>query len=145
MIDNDLSTPLLEVRFCIGDSSAELISDATINALLAANDDNINKTCLAALKAIVADLAKMANEELGDSKIWATDLYKQYSDLLNKLLKDPAYLGVPISHNFGGVSKAEVDRVNNNSDSRGAGISQGDYTSESSDKYNPYNPFFLRG
>ena len=144
-IDNDLSTPLLEVRLCIGDSDGTLMTDSTINALLAINDNNVPKTCVQALQAIVADLAKNVNEEVGDTKEWLEQQYRHYKDLLDKVTKDPAYLAVSVSHSFGGVSASEIGRVNNNSDSRGPGIRQGQFTSDDSTDgyYNTGNPFFL--
>ena len=143
-IDTDLSTPTSQVRLIIGDVDGLLISDATIGALLTINDGNVNKTAIQALQAIVADLAKWTDEEVDEVKVKLSQKYDHYKDLLDMLLKDPAYLKTPISHWFGGTSKQEVDRVNNNSDSRGPGIRQGEYSSSSADCYDKNNPFFLR-
>lgn len=144
MIDNNMSTPLLQVRLCIGDSSSELISDATINALLVINENNVPKTCIQSLTAIIADLAKYVNEEVGDTKEWASQRYEHYKSLLDKLTKDPAYLLAPVSHSFGGTSVAEVNRVNRNPDSRGQGIRQGEFTKTNLNYVDINNPFFIQ-
>lgn len=142
-IDNDSSTPLLQVRLIIGDSSSDLMSDATINALLTINDNNVHKTAIQALTAIVADLAKQVRHKVDGVEMWADELYRQYKDLLDKLLKDPAYMLAPALHVLGGVSKKEAARVNGISDSRRIGIKDKEYSNSNLFEYDPYNTYFL--
>ena len=92
--------------------------DATIDALLAINSDDVNRTSIQAIQAIVAELAKQIRQEVGDVQIWAQDQYKQYKDLLDSLLKDPAQMLTPALHFIGGTSVNEAKRVTGNSDSR---------------------------
>lgn len=144
MIDIDLSTDIGKIRFVIGDSESELISDATITALLNINSGNINKTILQCLTAIVADLAKYTEEEVGDTKVFWDQQYEHYKQLLDRVTKDPAYMVSPVLHWFGGTSKNEVNRVNGNSDSRGQGIRQGEFTEDCYSGLNTSSPFFLQ-
>lgn len=142
-IDTDLSTPLDQVRAIIGDTDGNLITDQTINALLLANSDNINKTAIQCLQFIVADLAKRTREEVGDVEIYGNQLYEQYRDLLDDLLKDPAFMLSPALHILGGTSKSEARRVNNNPDSRRIQIEEG-FTDRGSNCFaDTTNPFFL--
>ena len=140
-VDTDLSTSLLQVRAMIGDTSSEMITDQTITALLLANDDNVNKTAIQSIQFIVADLAKQVHEEVGDLQVWANQRYEQYSDLLDKLLKDPAFMPVAAVHILGGTSHAEVCRVKGNSDSRNIKASEGFYPSQY--EYGRINTNFL--
>lgn len=142
-VDTDLSTPLEQVRAIIGDTSGTLITDQTINALLLVNSNNVNLTAIQALQFIVADLAKQIRQEVGDVEIYANQQYEQYKDLLDDLLKDPAFMLIPALHILGGVSKSEANRVNDNSDSRRIRIIEGFGTRVNNCIPDINNPFFL--
>lgn len=143
-VDTDLSTPLEQVRLNIGDTDGELITDQTISALLVINEDNIRKTTIDCLKAIVADLAKYTREEVGEVKIWAQDQYKQYKSLLDDWKNDISYLDNLSLHYFGGTSKAAASKVQGNSDSRRINIKQGQFTdSDTGCSTDLSNPSFI--
>lgn len=142
-IDTDLSTPLDQVRFIIGDPDGMLISDQTINALLVINNNEVNKTAVQCLQAITADLAKQTQHEVGDEKIWANQMYQQYKKLLDDILKDPSLMLAPALHILGGTSKSEARRVNRNSDSRKINIEEGFTTRDLFCRQDLDNVFFL--
>lgn len=142
-VDSDLSTPLEQVRAIIGDTENQLITDQTINALLLANSDNVNKTAIQCLQFIVADLAKGVEHEVGDVWIKLNQQYEQYKDLLDDILKDPAQMLQPALHILGGTSCAEARRVNGNSDSRHINIEEGFGTRVDQFFVDPDNPYFL--
>lgn len=142
-IDTDLSTPLDQVRFLIGDPDGTFISDATINALLTINSDNVNKTAIECIQAIVADLAKQVRQEIDEVQVWANQYYDHYRQLLIDLTTNPAFMLTPALHILGGVSKSEARRVKCNPDSRSIRISEGFGTETSEFIYNKDNSFFL--
>lgn len=142
-IDTNLATATERVRFNIGDSDKSLISDATIDALLVINSNDESQTTLDCLKAIVADLAKFIDQQVGDVEIELSQRYDHYRQLYDDLLKDPTKMLYKANFEFGGTSKAEADRVCRNSDSRGNGFSEGFFTT-SPTRAN-LNSFFLNG
>lgn len=142
-VDSDLSTPLEQVRAIVGDTEGQLITDQTINALLLVNSDNVNKTAIQCLQFIVADLAKGVRHEVGDVEIYQNQQYEQYKDLLDDLLKDPAFMLTPALHILGGVSRSEARRVDTNPDSRHIRIVEGFGTRVNNCIPDPNNLFFL--
>lgn len=141
MIDSDLSSELELVRLNLGDSEKKLISDETIDALLILSEYNVPKATVQALQYIVADCAKKVDEEVGDVKVEWSQKYAQLKDLLNKYLKDPAYMLAPALHQFGGVSKTQANN-NRGGDNRNIPLKEGEVVDKDCRKLSD-NKFFL--
>ena len=136
-IDSAVDTPLAQVRLNIGDTDMDLMTDQTINALLVNNDNDIRKTTIACLKAIIAELAKQTRQEVGEIKLWAQDQFKQYQALLSEWQNNISYLDGMSLHYFGGTSKTTAGAVQGSSDSRRINIKQGEFTSSTDDCSTP--------
>lgn len=129
-INNVPSTPEEEVLLLIGDEDEELITSAVITYILSQNDDDVNRSAIAAIKYIIASLTKKIDEEVGDVKVKFSQLLDNYKSLLADFLSDPAFaLGIGL-HKFGGVSKVQSTTVRRNSDSRGAPLREGFFTED---------------
>jgi len=143
-IDSSLSTPRDRVRFNIGDTDESLISNQTIDALLVINNNSEEQTTLDCLKAIVADLAKFIDQEVGDVEIELSQRYEHYRQLYDDLTKDPSKMLNKANFEFGGTSKAEANRVCSNSDSRNGGLTEGFFTDTSKNR-SATGSFFFNG
>lgn len=140
-IDVGLYCPNDEVRLIIGDTSKELITDQTIDALLLVSDNNVQQAAVKALQYLIADCAHKVDQEVGDVKVWYSQKYDQLNSLLNKLLKDPSFMLAPALHRFGGVSKSKA-KAARTSDARFIKIKEGDSLA-SRFNFDPDSPFFL--
>ncbi len=117
-----------QVQLIIGDTPEDFIAETVIQFILDNNSDNVNAASITSLQYIIGDLSKKIDEEVGDIEVEWSQRLKHYRALLESLLKDPAFGFTPALHTFGGVSKEEIDRVRNNSDSKGSPIREGFFT-----------------
>lgn len=146
----DYSTENGKVRYNIGDvTDPYLIDDVVIDTLLAAYPDDtaavriwrVTVQCLLILKARMVREGDRRREREGgvEIEVYQTKGYQNICDLLDywernppDSLKDISYAGFF----FGGVSKEERARVENDPDSIGAGVKVGGEL-EDSDEYIP--------
>lgn len=87
---NPAGSKLDEVRFRIGDTDKDfsLLEDEEIQYLLETNDNSVIDVCIQAVRAIIAKFAKEVDYTIGPEKVYASDRYKHYSELLINLQKE---------------------------------------------------------
>lgn len=140
-VDADLTTDNGKVRLNIGDvESPFLVDNQIINAFLAVypspdftQEQRIYNSTIDTLRYLKAKIgtqesARMREREGGvEVEVYGSEKYQNICDLLEWFEKNPpSSLGVPFAGViFGGVSKTEIDRVNNDNDSRNGGIKLG--------------------
>lgn len=116
------------VRIIVGDvdpGDVEMVEDLYIY-FLDSNAQDESLAAIQALKALVAKYAKAMEEIVGDVEVKFQQRYQGYSDLLDKLLKDPSFglLGV-VTPYAGGLSFTEKRTDALDSDLRGSPFSVG--------------------
>lgn len=74
------------------------------------------KIVIAAAQAILFKLAKYTRERAGQIEVYGSDVYRNYSDAIERFIKDSSFNGVyPLSY-FGGISKIDEEANNANPD-----------------------------
>ena len=127
------------VRLIVGDvdsGDVEFVEDLYIY-FLDSNSQDEPQAALQALKALVAKYSKAMNEIVGDVEVDLKQRYEGYQDLLEKLLKDPAFgiLGVSVPY-AGGLSFTEKRTDALDSDLRGSPFTIGSVGGRASQGYN---------
>lgn len=128
MLTGDPCDPIFQVRLVIGDTNVELVSDEVISYALTNNNSNVRGASIEVLKYLLAYVANQMSHAVGDVWIDNKKLYDQLGDLLNKLLRDPAFLTEMGGIKIGGTSKTQINIVKTDSDIKSAPISVGDFT-----------------
>lgn len=114
--DAELPTSLDRVRFTIGDtiSTDPQLQNEEIQAMLDEHGDVVRATAIACVDALIARYARYVDKWVGDLKILASQRYRQYKELRERLLMavdNVALSGVPTA---GGVYVAEKEQARNN-------------------------------
>lgn len=122
---NPATSVIDQIRLKLGDTSEPyILDDAVYQYLLDKNNQDVYRTSVEALEAIVASFAKMADEVVGDEEYRWGDVYTRYRDLLDDLKSNPvnAAAWLPFA---GGISVSDSDANNANTDANKARIQQG--------------------
>ncbi len=132
------------LRLEVGDTDIceEGLTDEVYQYILSVNNDEAGspKSILQALRYLVAKYANFEHEEAGDLEVWG-EKYKNYNDLLNRLLKDPRY-GLVIGGTFaGGISRQDIKDNRLNKDANGSSITE-DWFGSSFHRHKHLNPSF---
>ena len=122
-----------QVLLNVGDTEQEFITAPVVQYILDVNDNSIPKATIQSLRYIIASLSKMADEVVGDVEVRWSRILGNYRKLLNDLLVNPAYRDSGGGIYFGGTSKAEMARVNDNPDSVGGGVKLGMFSDHGDD------------
>lgn len=87
---NPSSSKLDELRFKIGDTDEDfvLLNDDEIKFLLTSNNNDVMNTAIAAVRVIIAKLAKEVDYQIGPEKVYASDRRTQYIELLTTLIQE---------------------------------------------------------
>lgn len=113
------NVPSDAVRLIVGDTESDevLLSTDLYEYFLVENNDDVNQTSVAVLKALVAKFARYAEEKTGEVQIKYQQYYKHYKDMLKRAKNDPinGLLSAPQVY-AGGLSKKELETDDDNSD-----------------------------
>lgn len=144
MLDLDLNDPINQVRALIGDLDGSFISDTNIQFLLDKHNNNVLRASLEALSYILNQVAYYVREEAGDVEVYWQDLYNQIAKRKQDLEKDTVYARSNSLFKFGGTTASEIERVKNDPESKGVGISAEDFSTILKRLHiDPDNPYFL--
>lgn len=103
--------PLNEVRLIIGDADSELLADPVIDALLTTFDDDVNKTALQCIKYIIAQAAKLKDEETDEVAVRWSQIYDHYNELYSRLKAELGSMSAANGAFF--IGGTLVDETNN--------------------------------
>ena len=128
-IDCDLTTDICKVRVKIGDAiQPYLYTDGTIQAFLDQNNDNIMDAAIELLIYCLTVASGRGKETVGDVEVDWPSIYRQKSELLDKLQNNPSF-GAPVAlHQFGGVSVSQKNKVYGSPDNVKPAIKSGEFT-----------------
>lgn len=120
---NPSSNIVDRLRLEVGDIDEldEGLSDEVYRYIIIKNGDDItgdisSNSIIQSLRYLVSKYANCVHEEAGDLEVWDTR-HKQYSEMLDRYLKDPR-MGIIGGHTpyAGGISNSDIEDNTNNLD-----------------------------
>lgn len=110
------SSDIDKIRLNTGDCDLPpILDDVLYQYFLDTNSDDIYKSTVQALEAIVAIFAKYVHEKVDGEEEWGQEAYDNYRELLNTWKNDPSYIGA-WSPYAGGISKSDLEANRQNPD-----------------------------
>lgn len=111
------------IRLTLQDNQTdEFLQDAEIKYFLTKNNNNEDQATLEAAYAVLALLSTQARSREGQLEIYSA--YDQYADFLDQLVKNLTANGMLAPVLVGGVRTSEVNRVDEDDESRDGGYDQ---------------------
>jgi hypothetical protein len=118
------SSALFRIRFTLQDTdiSNEFLTDNEIEYLLVKYSNNENLATLDAARRILGQFAQYTREREGQIEVYGNLIFSQWKEHLEELIGELTTAGGNVI--IGGVSAAEINRVNDDTDSVGNGYEQ---------------------
>lgn len=142
-IDTKPQSAVDKVLLNIGDTDEDFITSPVVQYILDTNGNSIPRASVESTRYIISALSKRADEVVGDVKVRWSQLLSNYRQLLNDMLTNPSFRDSGGGIYFGGTSKTEMDRVNNNPDSVNGGVKLGMFSSTDDNDLNINDSFHV--